>query len=58
MSNKHYIIKRKGFMVSSFCKKCLCWSSDLDGLEGDICEATKQQIKENRKIYYQSIQKN
>lgn len=43
---KHYPVKNT--LGGSFCKKCFDWSNMPDGLKGYECEATKQEIKENK----------
>lgn len=48
MTNKHYTAKNT--LGGSFCTKCLNWSNMPDGLKDDICEATKEEIKSNRKL--------
>ncbi len=44
---KHYTYKT---FVGSACKKCLEWSNMPDGLKGYECKATKEQIKENKRL--------
>jgi len=45
---KHYPVKNT--LGGSFCKKCLNWSNLPDGLKGEECLATKEEIKQNKKL--------
>jgi hypothetical protein len=42
MANKHYTVKNT--LGGSFCEKCFNWSNMPDGLEGEECLATKEDI--------------
>jgi hypothetical protein len=48
MTNKHYIAKN--ILGGSFCTKCFNWSNMPDGLKNDICNATREEVKTNRKL--------
>lgn len=52
---KHFICKNT--LGGSFCNKCLCWSSEPDGLEDEECFATKKEADENRKLVKNNVGK-
>ena len=43
---KHYSVKNN--LGGEFCKKCLSWSSIVGGLRDYECNATKEDIKNNK----------
>lgn len=53
MTNKHYTVKNT--MGGSFCKKCFNWSSLPDGLKDYECMATKEEVKENKKVHKRNL---
>lgn len=44
----HYPVKNA--LGGEFCKKCLEWSSMVGGLKDYECKATKEEIKENKRL--------
>jgi hypothetical protein len=48
MSKIHYPVKNT--LGGEFCKKCLEWSNMVGGLQGFECKATKEEIKQNKKL--------
>lgn len=48
MTKKHYRVKNT--LGGEFCKKCFEWASEVGGLEGYECKATKKEVKENKKF--------
>ena len=46
--SKHFT--NKNTLGGSFCNKCLEWSSEPDGLDGEECFATKEEADKNRRL--------
>lgn len=52
---KHYPVRNA--LGGCFCKRCFEWSNMPDGLKDEVCNATKEEMKNNKKTYNEKLKK-